>query len=197
MTSVPATMEPAGPSTHARIEAARHGDAAALESLLRELLPRMRRILARVLGPGADLDDATQDAAIAVAEALVRFEGRAKLETFVYQITIRVAYRYLAAKRRRPTLGLVAPPADEVDPESRAIDRELLRRLYDCLARLPEKRRVAFVLCAVEGIDIESAAEIERTTAGAIRSRLMHARREIGRRMGHDPYVRRLMGGEP
>ena len=170
---------------------------AAAKATLAELLPRVRAQLARLLGPGADLDDATQEALLAVYRSLDQFEGRARLTTFVHTITARVAYRYLERRRQQRgvvvPLELAPPPLDEVDPESAAIAREVLRRLYRCLDRLPDNRRIAFLLVAVEGLAPEEAAEVEGCTVGALRSRLMHARREIARRMGNDPYASALL----
>lgn len=170
-----------------------------LERALALLLPEVRRWLHRLIGPGADLDDATQDALIAIARALPRFEGRSSLRTFAYRITVRVAYRALEQRRarnqREASLELVAPPADELDPESRAVHREALRRLHRVLDRLPPKRRIAFVLCAIEGFEPSEAAEIAGTSSLLLRSRLFHARREIERRLAHDPYVSRVLEG--
>lgn len=173
-----------------------HEPALTVEEALATLLPDVRRWLHRLLGPGADLDDATQDALIELAKALSTFESRSSLRTFAYTIVVRSAYRSLAAqkKRQRETaLELVPPPSSELDPESRAMHREALKRLYGCLDRLPVKRRVAFVLCAVEGLTPEEAAQIEGTSAVTMRSRVFHARREIERRLAHDPYVSRLI----
>jgi RNA polymerase sigma-70 factor, ECF subfamily len=121
----------------------------------------------------------------ALAELLPRFEGRSSLGTLAHRITVRVAYRVFEKRRRAgPTLELVASEGDESDPESQAADRETLRRLYRCLDRLPEKRRVAFVLCAIEGLTPGEAAALEGVSSLAMRSRLMHAREEVSRMMG-------------
>lgn len=171
----------------------RSGDRAALDALLTELLPKVRRWLLRLLGPRPDLDDATQDALIELAKALPRFEGRSRLDTFARKVTLRVAYRYFQGKRVVPApLHLVPAPPDELDPESVAMSKEALRRLHHCLERLPQKRRVAFVLCDVEGLSPQEAAEVVGARPGAIRSRLMHARREVRRMLAHDPYIAAL-----
>ncbi|MEM9068177.1 MAG: RNA polymerase sigma factor [Myxococcota bacterium] len=176
------------------VEALQAGDPRALEDALRQLLPRVRRWLMRLLGPRPDLDDATQDALVALAKALPRFEGRSKATTFAHRITVRTAYRYFRRRQREEALTLVPPPPDAIDPESRAMDREALRRLYRCLERLPKKRRVAFVLCCIEGMSPAEAAEVEGISGVAMRSRLSHARAEIARRLDHDPYISRLAG---
>lgn len=185
------TDEPTDPRA-VDLGALRRGDADALEVALRTLMPHVRRWLHRLLGPRPDLDDATQDALLALATALPRFRGDAKLTTFAHRITLRTAYRYFRQRERDTQLTVVPPPADTIDPESRAMDREALRRLYRCLERLPRKRRVAFVLCCIEGFTPAEAAQIAGTTSLAMRSRLSHARAEVARRLDADPYIAAL-----
>lgn len=179
------------------LEALRSGEPDAIRRALEHLLPRVRGWMYRMLGPAGDYDDAAQVALLEIARALPRFEGRASLETLAHRIVVRVAYRHFDDPRRRESpLELVPPPADLVDPESRAASREALRRLYRCLERLPEKRRVAFLLCCVEGLSPQEAAEVEGTSALAMRSRLLHAREEVARRLGADPFFARAHHGE-
>jgi RNA polymerase sigma factor (sigma-70 family) len=164
---------------------------------LLEVLPLVRRLLHRLCWSPSDVDDLTQEVLIEVARALPRFEGRSQLTTYVHTITVRVAYRWLAraAKRREreSPLDLVAPPADMLDPESRVLAREALRRLYRCLDRMAPKLRVAFLLCDVHGLDPSEAAAAELVSSGTIRARLFRARAEVQRRLGSDPYLSRLM----
>jgi RNA polymerase sigma-70 factor (ECF subfamily) len=174
------------------LEALQSGDAAAMQAALRALLPDVRSWLHRLLGPRPDLDDATQDALVALAQALPTFEGRSSVRTFAHRITVRVAYRYFARRRKREPLALVPPPPDEIDPESRAMDREALRRLHRCLDELPPNRRMAFLLCCVEGLKPSEAAALEGCSPNALRTRLSHARAEVARRLADDPYMKTL-----
>ncbi|MEM9192317.1 MAG: RNA polymerase sigma factor [Myxococcota bacterium] len=183
-----------GPDERLRLLQA--GDRKAISDAVRELFPTIRNWLHRLLGPSADLDDATQDALTEFAKALPRFEGRSSLKTLAHRITVRVAYRYFR-KSSDKSLELVPPPPDKVDPESRVMGREALKRLYRCLDRMPKKRRVAFVLCAIEGLSPAEAAKIEGVSAVAMRSRLMHARAEISRRLSADPYVNAFVERSP
>lgn len=180
----------AKPDVDALVERARGGDREALDAVLRLLIPRVRTWLYHLLGPRADLDEATQEALFELVRSIPRFEGRSKLTTYAHRICVRVAYRHFS--RRHVPLELVAPPLDEVDPESRAMGREALRRLYRALEQLPEKRRVAFVLCAVEGLTPGEAARVQGVSGLAMRSRLFHARRQLLERLGDDPYVAAL-----
>ena len=173
-----------------RVARLRAGDPDAIRDALRELIPDVRRRLYRLLGPSADLDDATQEALAQIARFLPRFEGRSRLDTVAYRITVRVAYRYF-----RPTKEVSLEVVPElVDPEcmeSRVMAREALARLHRCLGRMPAKRRVAFVLCAIEGLSPTEASRVAGTTALAMRCRLVYARREIARMLENDPYLAR------
>jgi RNA polymerase sigma factor (sigma-70 family) len=179
-----------------RIARAVAGDPDAIRDTLRAMLPLIRRWLVRLLGRSPDLDDATQEALTELAQFLPRFEGRSKLETAAHKITVRVAYRYFGQRRE---VGLEAVPelvAPSHDADARIVAREALARLQRCLRRLPAKRRMAFALCAIEGLTPSEAAELAGTTAVAMRCRLIWARRELARMLEHDPYLAHWMPKE-
>lgn len=160
---------------------ARVNSRAELERALLQLVPSVRGLLFRMLGPRADLDDATQDALIELAAALPRFTGESSLGTFARSITVRVGYRYF--KRRAPHVELDAEnqAAQGQLPDAELAQRRALSRLHRCLARLPDKRRAAFILCAIEGLSADEAACLLGVQPGAVRSRYMHAREELKR----------------
>ncbi len=172
----------------------RAGDRDAIRATLRHLLPFVRRWLTRLLGHSPDLDDATQDALTEITRFLPRFEGRSKLETAAHRITVRVAYRYF----RPPVEDLSLDDAPDLvdatqDIEARLDARAALARLHRCLARLPVKRRTAFILCAIDGLTPSEAAKVADTTALAMRCRLVWARRELARMLHADPYLSVLL----
>lgn len=152
-------------------------DDALVDRVLRELVPEVRRWMLRQLGPRPDLDDAVQDSLSAIAAALHRFEGRSSLATLAHRITLRTSYRYY--RRLRP-VELVEPMiASGDDPEARVRARRALARLHRALGHLPERRRAAFVLCAVEGLEPAEAAEVLGVSGNAMRSLLCRARQQL------------------
>lgn len=167
-----------------------------IEATLVELVPSVRRWVYRQLGPRSDFDDVVQDALVELAGALSRFEGRSKVETFAYSVVLRATYRAM-----RPQAGQATDPqtlaqvAGADDPEARAASRQQLSRLHRVLQKLPDKQRVAFVLCAVERLPHAEAAEIESVSVETLRARLKRARAELGRRLGADPEMRAMLRG--
>jgi RNA polymerase sigma-70 factor (ECF subfamily) len=170
-----------------------------LEERLVELLPKVRAWLYRLLGPGPDFDDAVQDALVELARALPRFEGRSALTTYAHPIVLRAGYRTLARRaeqRRVIDDAALERAAGPDDPESRAHVRSQLERLHRVLDALPDSQRVAFVLCAVERLSHEEAAELEGVPVDTLRKRLVRARQELARRLAADPeLVGRLRRG--
>lgn len=168
-------------------------DREVLEDTLAELAPRVKAWLVRDLGPSVDVDDALQDSLTAIARALPKFRGGSSVSTYAYRITMRIALRYHRARRSQQRLELVPPPVSRIDPESRAMSRQALRRIYRALDKLPVKRRRAFVLCCIEGLAPQDAAAREGIRPDAMRSRLRHARAEVARLLRHDPYLQELL----
>ncbi len=157
------------------VDRLRSRDDVVIDRVMRELVPQVRKWLLLHLGPRDDLDDATQDALSEIASALHRFEGRSSLATLARRITLRTSYHYY--RRTRPE-----PPSVErqaPDPERQVSARRALERLHGALRRLPERRRAAFVLCAVEQLTPAEAAEVLGISANAMRSLVCRARQEV------------------
>lgn len=183
----------------ARLSSLRQGDAAVIEAVLAELLPSVRRWVYRRLGPDMALDDVTQEALTEIARALPSFQGHCSLAAYTYRICTRVVARHLRRRLWRREALAAAPvvcelDADARDPERTAIERQALRAVLECLSRLPSKRREAFILCELEGETPQQAAELLGTTPSAVRSLLMHARRELDRRLRGNDAITRFRG---
>ncbi len=163
----------------------------AIANALHELAPDVQRWCARHLGPRSDLEDAVQEALIAVADALTRFRNESSMRTYAYRIVLRSAYRYRTQHReaQRSQQLHVALDVDNMTPESLAMERESVRRLYAALDSLTELRRNAFVLCAIEQMPHDEAAAIEDVSIDTLRARLQHARSDLTEVLKRDPYL--------
>jgi len=162
------------------------------EEQLVELVPVVRRWLYRLLGPGPDFDDAVQEALVEVARALPRFEGRSKLSTYAHPIVLRSGYKAIARRKKRRQEqddAVLERTAASDDPEDRAHRRAQLLRLHRVLDQLPEGQRGAFVLCNVERLSHDEAAEREGVSLETLRKRLTRARSELARRLAADPEL--------
>jgi RNA polymerase sigma-70 factor (ECF subfamily) len=178
------------------VDRLRAGDPDALERMAREEAPRVARLLGSILGPRAELEDLVQTVFLEACRALPRFRGDSSVSTFIGGITVRVARRAMrpsAWTRLRSTAP--AEPVLTIDPEQSARASAQLRRLHRALSSIGDKKRVAFLLWSLEGMDVESIAELTDASVSATKSRIFHAQRELKRIASKDPALREVLEG--
>lgn len=168
----------------ALVWAARDGDRAALEDLLRRHHDRIWAICRRLAGNDADAADATQEALMAIVRGLARFDGRARFSTWSYRVATNACLDEMRRRRRRPRPGL----ADD-DPETGLVTvderidvgREVMARVDvdAALEMLPEEFRVAVVLRDLCELDYAEIAEVLDIAPGTVRSRIARGRARL------------------
>jgi RNA polymerase sigma-70 factor (ECF subfamily) len=168
---------------HALVEAARAGDRAAMESLLRSHADRVFAVCRRITGSDADAADAAQEAMIAVVRNLGRFDGRSSFGTWVYRIATNASLDELRRRRRRPGPADTSDLPPDHDPrqsdpaatraEATIEDRLLLE---PALQRIPEEFRVPLVLRDVGDLDYAEIADTLGVPIGTVKSRIARGR---------------------
>lgn len=176
---------------------AQEGDPAALSEIVRAEGPRVARLLTRILGPRQDLEDLVQNVFLEMCRALPRFKGNSQFSTFVGGITVRVARRAMrpTAYDRTKTVLEEEPASAGKSLDEQALLREQMRRLHRSLERLSEKKRIAIVLYAFEGMSVEEIAQTMGATVFATRARIQYAKKELKKRAEREPYLRDLLEG--
>jgi RNA polymerase sigma-70 factor (ECF subfamily) len=149
-----------------------------------------------------DARDAVQDAFVSAFRSLDKFQGQARLSTWLHRIAVNAALMRIRTRRRKPeeTLDELLPKFQEdghqADPAvfwklsyddgvERAETRQLVRR---CIDRLPETYRTVLLLRDIEELDTEETARMLGVTGNAVKIRLHRARQAL--RTLLDPYLR-------
>jgi RNA polymerase sigma-70 factor (ECF subfamily) len=183
MTALPAPKTPAQPTDEALVAAARDGDDDAFTELFRRYADLVRARVTRLVGPVAERDDLIQQTFLRLYQTLPEYRGDCALPTFLYRITVTVALDHLRSTRRRPTESLpdevLNPLVGSFNETDRAQARDDLRTLFRALAELSPKKRIAFLLIAVEGMSLSEAAAIVGATTATVKQRVLAARREL------------------
>jgi RNA polymerase sigma-70 factor (ECF subfamily) len=175
------------------------GERAAERELFRRERGRVHATLYRVLGSNRELDDLIQETFLEVFRSLRGWRGEAKLSTWIDRIAVRVAYRWIAAKKK-PLATAVAleEVAEDADLDRRAAAREGVRRLYAALAELSPKARVAFALHAIDGRPLAEVAKLCGAAVVTTKLRVWRARRDLEARAKMDPVLAELLAeGKP
>lgn len=183
------------------VTAARGGDRAALDALLRRHHERVHRVCRRLAGNDADAADATQEALMAVVRGLPRFDGRSAFTTWLYRVSTNAALDELRRRSRRPVPRdpqLDTEPAD-VPRRPPDIDQQVADRLAidAALAELPPDFRVAVVLRDVAGLDYADIAQVLDLPPGTVRSRIARGRGRLARRLGNPSDEPNVETGAP
>lgn len=155
------------------LEAARGGDAVAIESLLARAQPDIRRYARMRCGAAADVEDAVQHTLIRVYQKL---GGLRMLASFP---------GWLMAIVRRECLRLARMSFGRMSLEDAALEHrltwlpmdELRRDLSFSMQSLPEAYREIVLLRDVEMLTIDAIAERLSLTREAVKARLHRARK--------------------
>ena len=172
------------------VTAARAGDRRALELLLDRHADRIHAVCRRIVGDPHDALDATQEAMIAVARGITRFDGTARFTTWCYRVATNAALDELRRSRRRPVPA--DPPGTVADPHDGTTAVEARLDVDAALATLPEEFRVAVVLRDLCDLDYAEIATALALPPGTVRSRIARGRAALAAALGEpDPAAER------
>lgn len=180
----------------------RDGDDDAYEYVVREYTPRLLAVARRFLRSEEDARDAVQDAFLSAFRSIGRFEGSARVSTWLHRIVVNASLMKLRTRRRKPEQpieellpryledGHMAAPVSPwretgADPVER---RELRRVLDEALAALPDSYRNVLLLRDIEELDTQETAEIMGISPGAVKTRLHRARQALRELL--EPHLR-------
>lgn len=153
---------------------AARGDRAALEALLNRHADRVHAICRRIVAHPEDALDATQEALIAVARGIARFDGRSAFTTWLYRIATNAAIDELRRRRRRPIATAALPDASDGQSYGDAVAARL--DIDAALRELPEEFRVAVVLRDLADLDYAEIAAVLDVPTGTVKSRIARGR---------------------
>ena len=159
------------------IAGCQRGDRASFEEVVALTEPRIRRLLGRMTGSGADLDDIVQETYLRAWRRLGGFRGDCLPLTWLTRIALNVASN--AARRRRPDQA-PAHSLERAPAASPPLSEDRVLAVYEqALARLSPELRATFLLHETEAMSYQAVAESLDCPIGTVMSRLHRARAQI------------------
>lgn len=181
----------APPDDDALVTAARAGDRRALERLLEAHADRIHAVCRRIVADPHDALDATQEALLAVARGITRFDGAARFSTWCYRVATNAALDEVRRARRRPVAVEPAPAPGDPRDATAAVDARI--DVDAALATLAPEFRAAVVLRDLGDLDYAEIAEVLDVPPGTVRSRIARGRAALAAALGEprpDPVRR-------
>lgn len=165
------------------IERAKAGDMRAFRGLYDAYFKRVIAHVGRIMGPGPEVEDVTQNVFIQVHRSLPSFKGDSKFSTWLYRVTWNVTVSHI--RKRAPTVDLMALRQFAVNDEqwSKLEARDKLRTLHAAIADLPEDYREAFLLFEIEGNTLAEIAELKGESLNTVASRVRRSRERLRSRL--------------
>lgn len=158
------------------------GDRPALEELLAEIQPRVRRTCGRMLLFPEDAEEATQDALLLVATKIGSFAGRSRFTTWLHAVasnSARSTYRTLKRRAAERPTGELPTHADPRTTSVIAGSRLDLLEALDVIGVDHPELVEPLVLRDVQQLDYQEIATVLGVPLGTVKSRIHSARHAV------------------
>ncbi|HOT95804.1 MAG TPA: RNA polymerase sigma factor [bacterium] len=163
------------------------GDEAAFRELYQTHADGIYRLCLRLLQNRQEAEDAAQEVFLKIIASLPTFRAEARLSSWIFRITLNTC---LNLRRQRKVKRWLSLEWLEAQPEAAAAEEGAQRRverqeeealLTAAIDRLPEKQRVALILCRFEEKSYQEIAEILGCSVAAVESRIFQAKKNLGK----------------
>jgi RNA polymerase sigma-70 factor (ECF subfamily) len=181
------------------VEAVARGDSHAVAVIWDRYAPLVRSVVRASLGPDASAEDLVQDVFVAFLRSAETMRDASALRSFLIGVAVRlVALELRRRKIRRwvtlsPSGSLPDTPVAPRDVEG----RQALEALYRLLERMPNRRRLAFVLRVVQGCEILEVAAALGVSDSTAKREVIRAQEQLLRQANREPallqYIERTL----
>jgi RNA polymerase sigma-70 factor (ECF subfamily) len=167
------------------------GDMDAFEALVKKHQKRMFNIAFRMLGSYDEASDIVQDAFVSAYRGMRNFKGRAKFSTWLCAIVMNHSknrLKQVKAQLHHEKYSINDPiPAGEgqvhgepASSEPSALERleqrDVQRKVQQCIGSLDEEFREVLVLRDIQGFSYDEISDMLRIPGGTVKSKLFRAR---------------------
>ena len=162
------------------IAAAKAGELAAFESLMRQHERLVLVTAVRLLGKLEDAQDASQEVFLRLYRNLGKIDAVQNVPGWLYRVTVNVCHDMTRKRVASVAVDEMPELADTgADPQQSATQRERRRALQMSLRFLSEKERAAIVLRDLEGLSTREVARALGSSEATVRSQISKARIKV------------------
>ncbi len=178
----------------------KQGDVGAFSELVTRWQQPVMNFLCRLVPDPTEAEDLAQSVFVQVWKAAGRYRQTARFSTFLFTIARNLGLNEIRRRNRHPAEPLDPRPTGDDDAPLRPLpdpnqlgadiqmqQAELVTKVDEALADLPEKQRLALALCREGELSYEEIAVVLECTIPATKSLIHRARETLKSRL--KPYL--------
>ncbi len=160
------------------------GDHQAFDLLFKKYARPLTNFIFNILHDRIRSEDIFQDTFIKVFKNSHKFDNRFKFSTWVYRIALNLSINELKKRKRdkdhkfddeKNGNTILDNLSDFITPEEIIERKEKNEKVKAAVEKLPEKKRIAFVLKFYNQLSYEEIAEITECSIGTVKSRIHYS----------------------
>lgn len=180
---------------------ATQGDREAFDELYRKYKRPILNYIYRFIGNLSSAEELTQEAFVRAYINIHRFVPKAKFSSWLYRIAANLSKNYLRhasyEKKAAPVKVISSngsetelEPVDGIEdkarkPDELVQDKETQELVQEAINKLPAHLKEALILCDIEGLSYEEAANIMKCKAMTVGSRIWRGREKLSKLLNH------------
>lgn len=155
------------------------GNQKACRTLAAEHLDGTYRLALRITGNSSHAEDIAQEAFLRLWKASAKWQAKAQVKTWLYQVTQNLCIDRLRKENRYSDAEVpdLADPAD--NPVAQREKQQLQEQVQEALQTLPARQRIALSLVHFEDCSNKDAAKIMEISVDALESLLARGKRKL------------------
>ena len=171
------------------------GDDSAYSELMRRHYKGVLNYVYRFTNLRENSEDLTQEVFLRVYRSAKQYKPEAKFTTWLYKIATNVSLTYVKKKNKDKNVSLdeMNENTGEVEDSSVEISDDIIYRnemknvIFSAMESLPEREKVAIMLCKYEGLSYEETANVLGCTVGAVKAYVHRGRMKLANKL--KPYL--------
>jgi len=178
-----------GPSDEELVERFQSGEASAFDVLVRRWERKVQGAIYRLVGPGEDVRDLSQETLLKAYRGLRTFKKEARFSSWLYQIALNVCRDRMRRGRGKTYVSFdeLAETGETGEVGPSALDlieaRDLSRQVAAAVAALPEEQREVVVLKEYQGLTFVEIAEALDVPLSTVKTRLYRGLTQLKQRL--------------
>ena len=145
------------------------------------------KLVSRYAASKPDREDLFQEVFLKIHKALPHFRGEAKLDTWIYRITVNTSLNYLKKRKRYAGLKEILGKLRFV--EEKEEEKEGEEKLSKSLQKLNPLQRMILILADVEEKKLEEIAKTLNIPVGTVKSNLFRARELVKKELNKNEGI--------